>query len=221
MLQLPRSTDRRAGRPSRTRSSPAKNSPSSPPQFDAAILCSHRFRFIADEPLVDKLITASNLQQLLVACINPTTTTAIPLVSAYKIRRVHIWGPPAADLTPVTVSIEFVQGTGNTGARPSVYSDISVGATRNAHVSAAPPLKSATSQWQNVQQTGGMPSTGAQFILNGPQSSIVDVELSFVLANGETPTPLFPTTGTVLGVACLSLDGIAGSLIPVSYATAN
>ncbi len=176
-----------------------------------------KFRFQSSTAMINEQITTASLLTLLQMAT--TTTTGQSLVSAVKLRRVSVWGPPAADLIPVTASIEYSVGTnaGNIGSRPQIHSDTSVGSTRVASVSIAPERNSAAAMWQNRNQnTTG--TTGAFFILNGPVNSIVDVDVDMVLLNGEVPSGAASTTGATVGVIyCRPLDGASGTIAPLNW----
>lgn len=168
-----------------------------PPQIDTAIcLRGHKFRFKASAALVNVQMQTSDFLQLL--AVANTTTTASSLISAFRIRRVSIWGPPAADLIPVTVSLEYNQtsSAGSVGQRPRLFLDTSVGATEVACVSAKPPPQSAASMWQLYSTQA---SSGGAFILNGPVNSVVDVQMDFILQNGETVIANLATTAATVG----------------------
>jgi hypothetical protein len=185
-----------------------------PPQFDAAIHFTQKFRFQASAALVNAQISSATLLSML--CCVTTATTAAPLCTAVRIRRVSIWGPPAQDLTPVTVSIEFTQfnTAGQVGNRPRVYSDTSVGATRVAAVSAKPEKNSAADMWQLRSQ---LTTGGASLLINGPVNSLVDIDLEYVVQNGETPPASVPTTGAVVGTVAVNEPDTGFLLKPVSY----
>lgn len=210
-----RNPNRRAPKnPNRGRRS-INNSPPHPPVFDSAVCTKHRFRFQASAPLVETVIGSANLLGLLKMAAS--ATTAYALFNGVRIRRVTLWGPPAADLVPVTVSLQYSVGTNasNIGNRPRQFSDTSVGATRIASVSAKPDPQSAASMWQLRSST--TISNGAVFVLNGPINTIVDVELDLVLQNGETAATATTTTGATAGIVYAdSLDN-GTLLVPLSW----
>jgi len=197
------------------KASPQPSSPQHPPVFDAALSSKHRFRFQASAPLVNTIIGTANLLGLLKMAV--TATSAQSLLTAVRIKRVAIWGPPAADLVPVTTSIEYSVGTGaaNIGNRPRVFSDTSVGSTRVAAVSISPDPQSAASMWQLRQTTAT--TNGAVFILNGPANSIVDVDMDVVIQNGETASAAAVTVGATVGVIYADALDNGGLLVPLSW----
>ena len=186
-----------------------------PPPFSAAFILGHTLRFRASSALSSQAITAANLLDLLVMA---TTTTAVNrLFSAVKLTRVEIWAPMASDLVPVTASIEYNSDlvSGVAGSN-KIRSDTSMGADRCAHIRFRPPPETIASFWQ------GPTSVSRLFQLTCPTNSIVDVQLTMVLQNGEaavaaTNAAVAATVGTVY---CRGLDALAtaGSVLPpVSY----
>lgn len=187
-----------------------------PPQFNATIRCSHKFRFKATSAFTDLVIATSDLMSLIVDGL--TTTTSASIFSAFKVKRVSLWGPPASDLVPVTVSLEYANPLSNSGfgARRLLYTDTSVGSTEVAFVTGVPLTGTSAAAWQNVVLTTTT-TNGASFTLSGPINTIIDVDMDLVLQNGESA--FTGPVGTALVAGRLygnSLDGgIAGLLQPV------
>jgi hypothetical protein len=205
-------TEGRSRRQRRRQSS----SPSQPPKYDATVICHQKFRFQASAAMVNEVIGTTNLLSLLQMAVS--TTSGQALFTGVRLRRVSVWGPPAADLVPVTVSVEYASGSSGFGIgnRPQIHADTSVGATRVAAVSAAPDKDSAADMWQN--RTSSAISNGAVFILNGPINSIVDVDLDLVLQNGETASGASTSSGLTVGlVYCRPLDGVGGTIAPLNW----
>jgi hypothetical protein len=177
-----------------------------------------KFRFQASTAVSNITISTADLMNLLVMANTTTTTTS--LISAFRLRKVSLWAPPAADLVPVTASVEYANILVNSGfgQKRFIHSDTSVGSTRVAAVTAVPPLGTPAASWQNVTSATAT-TNGADFILNGPINMIVDVDIDMVLQNGETPFTGTPITGGVVGTIYLnSLDGgAAGILEPLNY----
>ncbi len=148
-----------------------------------------------------------------------TTTTAYRVFSSAKINSISLWGPMASDLAPVTVTIEYQSPTATgIGAPNRLKSDTSVGSTACAFIRASPPRNSLAGNW--IGQAG----TSTLFTLTGPVNTIVDLNITFVLQNGETPTAVTnAVAGATVGqVYCRGLDALsaAGTVIPpVSYST--
>ena len=205
----------RNSRPRASAASAAALNSFAPPPFSAAIVWGKTLRFRSSSALTSQAVTASNLLDLLVMA---TTTTAVNrLCSAVRLTQVEVWGPMAADLVPVTVSVEYNTdaATGISGSN-KLRSDTSMGADRCAHVRYRPPMGTVASFWQGVS------SSQRLFLLSCPANSIVDIQLTLVLQNGEAATAAAnaAVAATVGTVYCRGLDGLATAssvLPPVSY----
>jgi hypothetical protein len=187
-----------------------------PPPFNATLVTRKRLRFEASSasPAGGTALTSEDVFDLL--CMATSATAAYQIMTGVKIRRISIWGPMAASLAPVTVSIEYLATGSFLGQPTKIKSDTSMGATRAAYVSYAPPPKSLLDNW--VPSNTGVSLISLQF----PANSIVDVEFDFVTQNGESPFPVGAVVAgaTVGKVYCRALDSNgSGLLVPISYPT--
>jgi len=192
--------------------------PSSPPQYQSCLHGRQKFRFQANAPVNNLTISCADLLSIVLTVNTATTTTSI--FSAFKLRKVSLWGPPAADLVPVVTSIEYVNALSNSGfgQKRFVHSDTSVGATKVAVVCAKPPPGTPCASWQNVV-SATTTTNGTDFILDGPTNMIVDVDMDFVILNGEIPFTGPAVTGQAPGAIIMNtLDGgQSGILIPQNF----
>lgn len=204
-----------------------KGVPQQPPMFQATFTVGHTLRYMSTAALVDTQILVQTLMRTIVMAITTTTTSC--LFTSLRIRSVQMWAASSATL-PTTISIEFTvnAAAGNSvSAKPKVFSDTSIGQMRNAALKAKPDKSSSCSMWQtlNVQLAAASDSAGAGFILNGPIGTVLDLKITFVLQNGETPFPGRTTTATTLVPGMIYADfldnGGGGSgtflLSPISY----
>ena len=189
-----------------------------PPPFGAAVVYNKVYRFQANAAVTQIPITMTNLLDML--AVATTATTATRLCASMRLRKVSLWGPPASTLVPVTVALEFNTGAAATGlGSPSTLrSDTSVGATEPAHVVGRPPANGLAGMWF----AGG--GTTQLMLITGPINTIVDVEVQYVLQNGEAPVALAaaPVGATAGEVFVRALDGVAAAttqLPPLSYRT--
>lgn len=173
-----------------------------PPEFDATIVSHHRFRGkFASALTTPTVITGTELLRSVLVALTATTTSAI--YTAYRIRRCQLWGPPASDLVPVTVTLEFAPtiGGGAVGQRPRTFSDTSVGATEVAVIDQKPPPMSAAAMWQS--NLGAGLTDGGGISVTGPANTIIDIVLDLVLQNGDPvlagPTAVGATAGRIYG----------------------
>ncbi len=184
-----------------------------PLSFKPTIQVDHKFRFQANAAGTSTISTVS-LGDLL--CVAATTTSAYQIAKSVRIRRVEMWGPPASNLTPVTVSLEWADGSAGTYGNSIKISDTSVGSTRVAHLNAKPPKSTQTSMWQSATSGNNL------FTLIYPSGAIIDVHYSMTVQEDAGATAV---TGAVAGatvgqVYVRSLDSPSATiLIPVSYLT--
>lgn len=213
-----RGAGRRGDRGNNPRQANIKNSTRFPPSFNPTFQIDHVFRFTASGGAVDADILYSDLQSLWVVATSATVATV--LAKTVRLRKVEVWGPMPSTLIPVTVSVAFgdtgAAGTAGASGPVKLFSDTSMGATQPAHVSCRPPLTSQISQWQDGAASG----SAQAFRLVCPQYAIIDVHLSYLIAdkNGYVP-------GTVSGSGMTTganyefyLDASSTQhLVPVSY----
>jgi hypothetical protein len=184
--------------------------PEVPPPLQTTMTVGHVFRFQASAALSDVAVSRTSISNILNVATAATTSTR--LVAAWRIKRVLMWGPMASDLVPVTASVEYPIVSGGFSNAPKLHSDTSMGSVRAARVDSKPPPGSVASMWNSGS------STDTLFSLNGPDNTVVDLHLTFVLLNGETPVAGNTLTGATAGeVTAGRLDGAGGNLLPVSY----
>jgi len=193
-----------------------------PPPFQSSIQIAQIFRFQSVAAFASTVITLRDLFDILNVAL--TAVTATQLLQSMRFKRIRIWGPPAAALTPVTVSVEFPTGGSSGGGSISgplrVWSDTSIGSTECAFIDRKPAKGSFQSLWQV-----GEPVTNPPFVtISGPAASVVEVHiLGVMLLNGGvvsvTNAPVAATAGQVY---LRGLDGLAAAgtnFVPLSYPT--
>jgi len=183
-----------------------------PPQLKTAVSCRHVFRFKASSALSAVQIQAHFINDLIQ--VAATTTSSYTVIDTFRINSVKMWGPMASDLVPVTVSLEWVDAVAQLDTNRALISDTSMGSTRCAYINARPPPRSTASFWQGD-------SSNPSFILNGPNNTVVDLDISFTIINNvngdDNPISITVAGATVGQVYFGRLDGpTTGLLIPVS-----
>lgn len=195
---------------------PQVGSRSGPPPFAASIRVDRVYRFQASSAVSADVVSSTSLCDLL--CMATGADAAYGIARAVKVRKIEIWGPMAQNLTPVTVSVEWAASGSAPVAGPSnIVSDTSMGSARCAHVVSTPPPQSACAFWQ-------VASGEAMFTLGFPAGSVVDLHLSQVFFDGETPVAVSTgVAGATVGQVYLRpLDSVtpgAFVLTPTSYPT--
>jgi hypothetical protein len=183
-------------------------------QFQPTVRVDHVFRFQATAAGTST-IEIKDLGDLW--CVAATAVTAYQLAESVRIRKIEMWGPPAATLAPVTVSIDWFGVTLGAAGSNARTSDTSVGATRVAHLSVMPPRSSQLSEWQPAV------NTSLVFSLVYPANAIIDLHYSVMVredgsAAAVTTAPVGATVGANYVRALDSASG-TGNLPPLSYAT--
>lgn len=187
------------------------------PEFQAAIVVGKVLRFQANAAFSGVVFTAVQLQDLL--CMATTTTTASRLAASMKIKKICLWGPMSSTLAPVTVSLEYASDTSAGFGTPNkLMSDTSMGTSHPAYVCGAPPKNSLPDMWHSRISASNL------FTISGPVNTVIDVHLTYVLQNGETPVAVTSAVvgATVGTVYCRGLDALASAATvfpPLSYTT--
>ncbi len=183
-----------------------------PPQLQATLQIDKVVRFKASAALSDVTIAAANMLNVLAMALTATTSARLP--QTVKLRKLEAWAPPSTDGTPVVLSVEDVAaglGFSNSSRR---VEDVTMGQNRPAHIVWKPSPLSLASKWLDLNGS-------SIFRLNGPSGTTVDVHLSWVLQDGETPVSAGALVGATAGqlyMRALDASG-SGLLVPVSYVT--
>jgi len=189
-----------------------------PPQLESNIRLTHKFRFTATAAATGSSINGlclSGVAGVIGIFIN---TDVQPIAQAFRLKRVSIWSPPAAQGSNATAAVEFVGGaTGLYGNRE--FSDTSVSTSQPAYVSCRPPKDSAASMWQDPTVANNI-----LFNITCGAGSIVDVEMDYILTdlNGSNVTLLSAATAALGRMYYLALDNGGGgghNFVPVSLNT--
>ncbi len=169
-----------------------------------------RFKFAA--ALTNVVVKDTDLIDLL--CMASSATAAYGLPKAYKLRGIEMWADPVAG--GALISIEDQAVSSDIGYTNRIREDVTLGTTRPAHLKWVPPPLSVNSTWQT-----GL-NNQARFKLNSSGAGYLDLHISFVLQDGDTPVAVSAavagaTTGRVYIRALNSSSGT--NLVPVSFPT--
>jgi len=156
-----------------------------PPPIPGDMMITKTFRFIATlastGPTGIALFAsaaAGTATPLTVVGLQTAANTNTAIFNSFKIKRIRVWGPPAADLMPVTVQVNWDGSSATAGVSQNAASksvtDTSVGSSRVAHVDSKPPKDSNASFWQGGANIAG---TRLCYIVC-PVGAIVDIHLS-------------------------------------------
>ncbi len=183
-----------------------------PSSFKSNVELKHHFRF-QTSAAVSTGITRANLLSLLAT--GTTTQQVARLMSGVKLNRVEVFGVSGGgsnDYAAATVSLEWLSNLGPT----SETSDTG-NALNPPHIVCTPPPQSLASFWSITGQNE------SEILMNitAPTGAVIDVWVSSVLFDGETPV-LIATTAALYTVGQLYagyLDGVGAAVhfVPVSY----
>jgi len=184
---------------------------SQPQALRASIQLDKVVRFKNAAALSNVSVIAQDLLDLF--CVATSATAAYGLSTSVKMRKLEMWVDPVAGGS--FCSIEDLTN-GNVGAPSRILEDTTLGVTRPAHVVWRPATGSLQSLWCN-QGVGGK-----LFELSSSGPGYVDVHISLILQDGETPVAVgAAVAGATVGqLYCRALDSSTGAaLLPVSYPT--
>jgi len=185
-----------------------------PPSIPATLTVGHTLRFRAAAAGTYS-ITWQDLGDLL--CVADTSTSAYQIVSNVRLRTVEIWAPMAADLVPVTTSLEWPLTGGGVAGNSVIRTDTSMGSNIPAHVRCKPPRFTLDS----YQQISNLSNTAFKIVV--PVNSIIDVSLTVTLrddgsVNAVTGAVAAATVGA-LYCRALSSTSSTTALPPISLKT--
>ncbi len=178
--------------------------PHFPEKFQATVQCSHTFRFLSDNG-TDQQLSRGNLLNLIRVAINATTGARI--FSGIRLNWIKVYSFSADSTTDVqTVSVEWTSTNG-----PSRLVSDTGNNLHPAYVHASPPKDSLASFWSLT----GNNESEVLCIISKPSSAITDINVSFILQNGETPVSSASFTGLTTG--SVGIDAPANLGNAVSY----
>jgi hypothetical protein len=189
----------------------AASSVQHPPQFSSTVQVSRTARFTAVGGGYPTLsITRADLLNHLLVCT--LTTAHARILSGFKVNRIKMWTIGSAGVVvPTTCSVEWTSTYG-----PSrIISDTSM-SVAPAHINSKPPPQSLASFWSLTGSNEG----DVVMIISVPQGTVIDLDYTIILQNGETAVNVVTTTSDTLGalyMCCLDGAGSFGYLKPQSY----
>jgi hypothetical protein len=186
---------------------------SQPQPVRATLQVDQIVRFAITAALSGQQVTDAELMDLLVVATAATTTTQ--LAAALKIRAVELWVDPVAGGS--FASLEDLS-TGSIGGPSRIISDTTLGVTRPAHIMWKPKPGSQQFMWLSPAQV----ATKSWFELNTSGKGYIDLHLSWLLQDGETPVSGGSVSAATVGqIYIRALDSGTGStlIIPVSFPT--
>lgn len=184
-----------------------------PPEIAPTMVLHRRVRFKATAASASDQLTAASLLDML--CVTPTAISGTQVANFVRIRSLEIWAPMAADLAPVTASIEWNGSTVGLYGKSVRHSDTSMGSAQPAHIKTSPPPGSQVATWFG---------TGVQnvAVLVYPINTVIDVAFDLVLRDDASAVAV---TGAVAGATVGALytralnSPVNNNLVPASLPT--
>lgn len=180
-----------------------------PPEINGTITCHHVFRYRASAQAANSVSIADML--LATGAIATTTTQLASLSSAFLLHKVTIW--PSQVATADVAFVEFA-AAGSSGYIKDDEKIIAIpdGITVTEALVFTPPKKSLAADWISSGATTG----SVLFNLTCQVGAIIDVDVSFTVANALTNFLFAVASATVGKVYFTALDGVGtNNLIPV------
>ncbi len=152
------------------------------------------------------------------------TTSGARIFSAVKIERLRLWCAGNISTTDSTALIGVqigIEWMGSQFARDQKLQDEALG-MQNAFLDTTPPTNSMASWWiVSGSATDTTNAVGNLFRLNGPDGSILDVQVSYTMIDDEsTISVVRSVSAATRGKLYYSpLDGPAGAWVPRSVNT--
>ncbi len=186
----------------------------SPPEFVPTISTGHCFRFNAGSAFTSLPITRGMLLNLY--SVATTSTNQFRLLTAVKLKRVRMWGQPAALGSANTrIVCEWL----GSNAPSTIHSDTATG-VRPSFIDSKPPKDSSDTWWS----ISGSNESETLFKVTGQVGTIIDVHLSLRFADDEAGVAAENGTAAAASVGQVYwnyLDGFASKkLTPEGGVTA-
>jgi hypothetical protein len=144
--------------------------------------------------------------------IGSGTNTIAPWASSFKINRIRIWASPE-DASAVTTNILWTVATAHNVKDEVKDRTIPSSAGVIAALEERPPKNSLASFWLDNGASGTL------FQLSIAKGSVIDLHVSFTLANGFAATSQSAAGASAGGTYYTHLDGVGGVLNPVGRHT--
>lgn len=182
----------------------------------ANVIVPIRLRFQANAGTTGASISNFDLSD---ACgiVAATTTTAYAVAQAVKVNRIRLWAPAAYPSATkgasANCSIVFNSNSTNYTSQME-FSDTSVNVSEPAFIDCRPPKRSLAADWI----FGHLASIAADqtlFTVVCPEGSILEIDLVFVLCDGNTMSSVTVAGATVGVMYYQPADGDGGVLIPI------
>lgn len=190
---------------------------SEPPPFEYNVIYTKKMRYLLTTaaPLsVGDTVSYTALRSFLVIGTGGgAATTTVLFTKAVRVKKVEMWGPMVAALTPVSISCQFPSSAqaGAASSPPKVFSDTSMG-MRAAHIKVHPIVGSLQHDW-----IANVANADPFMLISGPINTIVDITYEFVpdWSDAATTAGAATLTNNVTGVMYWRTLDNSGFLTPL------
>lgn len=174
----------------------------------------YRYRALAgaNTPIAITVASLLNACGAVASANGSSGVTMFGIAYAMRVRRIRAWAAAPVDTTQSavtfsTVSVDFDVQSSSITASGLQFTDTTMSPAKLACIDVVPPRGSFSAFWHNRSEGGS-----TAFILNNALSSIVDIEIEWILADDDAVGSLTSIGSTVAGhVYYPPLDG-AGTL---------
>jgi len=189
-----------------------KKSSALPPMINTAIKIRHTYRFTSSSTTALVAVTGGTLAGALGGVCSVVNSTIVAWASSLKIHKITVWPGTGTQNTEVQWA-----NTGNYAKDDSFSELIPTGITVDHAIVSVPPRNSLAAFWQ---ASAGYNTT--LFNISAPSGSIVDIDISYTLANNLPGTSVAGYAVAALGTIYYGrLDGVGGKFTPVGVPTTN
>ncbi len=181
------------------------------PQLASNVVVNHTYRYSVPSSASAVDISAKGILVAAGAMATVVNSTLTALFNSVKINWIKIWTPPLTNTTQTT-SINWAGGPNSVSKE---VSETTIGTAEIGFIHTSPPRQSLASFWQE----GGASTVLFSLVL--PINSVMDINVSLVVQDGDPPITTTAATAVLGTVYYVSLDHVDGQdkIVPVSLKT--
>lgn len=146
-------------------------------------------------------------------------STAYSLATAFRVKRIQMWGVAAQSGTTSVISVTWFGDQSLNFMSNREVMDNSTSTAYVPYISAKPPARSSAADWHACN--AGSFTSDVLFSITCNQGGVIDIEYDYVLADGNaSPTASLSISGGSAGALRYGpLDGYGGGFIPTEGVT--
>jgi len=176
-----------------------------PPELSSVIAVHHVYRWSnSGAPAPSSSITAANVAAALGGTITVSGTTVQAFASTFRIHSITVWPTVQSVTSPEVIWVSPSTAIEKDEAK---IRSIPAGVTVDRPLMSRPPKNTLCRDWINAGVVGNQTLFT---LLNIPEGSIVDMSVSFTIANNVAAVAAVTTTTGLGSIVHLPLDGHTG-----------